>query len=144
MPLSLFRVTTFAATNAVTLLLYSALGCALFLLMLELQLGMGVRPGDRGAHPAPGDGADARALAADRPLEPGAWSSRGRMALGSLLAGAGFVSFLLLPPGGVVRTVVFARCGAAGARAGARGSRRSLPRCSIQHPAEPGRGSPRA
>ncbi len=34
----------FAATNGVTLLLYAALGCLLFLLMLELQMGLGLAP----------------------------------------------------------------------------------------------------
>ena len=39
MPLALFRDPVFAAANGVTLLLYSAMGCAIFLLMLELQSG---------------------------------------------------------------------------------------------------------
>ncbi len=98
MPLSLFRVRTFAATNGVTLLLYSALGCALFLLMLELQLGMGVAPVTAGLTLLP---ATLLMLVLSAPTAR--WSqvhgARWPMALGSLLAGAGFVSFLLLRPG---------------------------------------------
>jgi len=98
MPLSLFRVTTFAATNGVTLLLYSALGCVLFLLMLELQLGMGVGPVTAGLTLLP---ASVLMLLLSPPTAH--WSqvhgARWPMALGSLLAGAGFVLFLLLRPG---------------------------------------------
>ncbi|HET9037059.1 MAG TPA: MFS transporter [Myxococcaceae bacterium] len=105
MPLSLFRVPTFAATNGVTLLLYSALGCALFLLMLQLQLGMGVPPVTAGLTLLP---ATVLMLLLSPPTAR--WSqahgARWPMAVGSLLAGAGFVSFLLLRPG-ASWTVVF-------------------------------------
>lgn len=98
LPLSLFRVTTFAATNGVTLLLYSALGCALFLLMLELQLGMGVSPVTAGLTLLPAT----VLMLVISPLSA-RWSqahgARWPMALGSLVAGAGFVSFLMLRPG---------------------------------------------
>jgi EmrB/QacA subfamily drug resistance transporter len=98
MPLSLFRTPAFAAANGVTLLLYSALGCAVFLLMLELQLGMGFSPVGAGLALVP-------ATVLMLVLSPlsGRWGqahgARWPMALGSVVAGAGFVAFLLLRPG---------------------------------------------
>ena len=98
MPLSLFRSPVFAAANGVTLLLYAALGCALFLLMLELQLGMGFPPVSAGLSLVP-------ATVLMLVLSPlsGRWGqahgARWPMALGSVVAGAGFVAFLLLRPG---------------------------------------------
>jgi len=98
MPLSLFEDPAFAATNAVTLLLYSALGCAIFLLMLELQIGLGLRPVAAGLGLLP----VTVLMLAFSPFS-GRWGQRhgGRwpMALGALVAGGGFVAFLLLRPG---------------------------------------------
>ena len=98
MPLSLFRNPVFAATNGVTLLLYAALGCAIFLLMLQLQIGMGLAPVSAGLTLLP-------ATVLMLVLSPltGRWgkSHGGRwpMALGSIVAAGGFVGFLLLVPG---------------------------------------------
>jgi EmrB/QacA subfamily drug resistance transporter len=98
MPLSLFHHPVFAATNAVTLLLYAALGCAIFLLMLELQIGMGLAPVSAGLTLLP---ATVLMLALS-PLT-GRWGKahggRWPMALGSVVAAGGFVGFLLLGPG---------------------------------------------
>ena len=98
MPLSLFGNPSFAAANGVTLLLYSALGCALFLLMLELQLGVGLSPVAAGLTLVP---VTVLMLALSPPS--GRWGqahgARWPMALGSLVAASGFVAFLLLHPG---------------------------------------------
>ena len=75
MPLALFRLPVFSATNGVTLLLYSAMGCAIFLLMLELQIGVGLSPVAGRADAASGHRADAAALAGHRAVGKGArWS----------------------------------------------------------------------
>ncbi|HUM09383.1 MAG TPA: MFS transporter [Myxococcaceae bacterium] len=95
MPLSLFRDAAFAATNAVTLLLYAALGCLIFLLMLELQIGLGLSPVHAGLTLLP-------ATILMLLLSPisGRWGQarggRWPMALGALVAALGFLSFLLL------------------------------------------------
>jgi MFS family permease len=94
----LFRDAAFAATNGVTLLLYAALGCAIFLLMLELQLGMGLAPVRAGLTLLP-------ATVLMLVLSPlsGRWGQarggRWPMALGALIAALGFLAFLLLAPG---------------------------------------------
>ncbi len=49
LPLDIFRVRQFSATNAVTFALYAALGGALFLLPVELQVGASYSPLDAGA-----------------------------------------------------------------------------------------------
>lgn len=98
MPLSLFRQPVFAATNGVTLLLYSAMGCAIFLLMLELQIGVGLSPVRAGLTLLP-------ATILMMLLSPvtGRWGKehggRWPMALGAAITAGGFVSFLLLRPG---------------------------------------------
>ena len=98
MPLSLFRHPVFSAANGVTLLLYSALGCALFLLMLELQIGMGLSPVHAGLTLLP-----ATVLMLLLSPVTGRWGQerggRWPMALGSAIAAGGFASFLLLRPG---------------------------------------------
>ena len=48
LPLSLFRVRQFSATNAVTFVVYAALGGALFLLPIELQVVSGYSPLESG------------------------------------------------------------------------------------------------
>lgn len=97
MPLSLFRDAAFTATNGVTLLLYAALGCVLFLLALELQLGLGLSPVTAGLTFLP-----VTLLMLSISPFSGRWGQRhgGRwpMALGASIAGLGFVSFLLLTP----------------------------------------------
>ena len=98
MPLSLFAEGAFAAANGVTLLLYSALGCALFLLMLELQLAMELSPVAAGLTLVP----VTVLMLALSPLS-GRWGQahggRWPMAAGALVAASGFVLFLLLRPG---------------------------------------------
>ncbi len=105
MPLSLFRSPVFAAANGVTLLLYAALGCAIFLLMLELQIGMGLAPLSAGLTLLP-------ATVLMLVLSPlsGRWGQthggRWPMALGALIAALGFLAFLLLAPGARWTTVL--------------------------------------
>ena len=48
-PLSFFRVPAFAGANLATLFLYAALNCAMFLLVLQLQVGLGLSPLAAGA-----------------------------------------------------------------------------------------------
>ncbi|HZX43096.1 MAG TPA: MFS transporter [Myxococcaceae bacterium] len=98
MPLSLFRDPAFAATNGVTLLLYAALGCLLFLLMLELQMGLGLAPVTAGLTLLPAT----LLMLVLSPLS-GRWGQarggRWPMTLGSLIAALAFLAFLLLAPG---------------------------------------------
>ncbi len=98
MPLSLFRDAAFAATNGVTLLLYAALGCAIFLLMLELQLALGFSPVRAGLSLLP----VTLLMLGLSPLS-GRWGQarggRWPMALGALIASGGFLCFVLLRPG---------------------------------------------
>ncbi len=62
MPLGLFRDRTFSAANAMTLLVYAALGAVLFFLVLQLQTVSGygaleagiATPADHGLHAVPG------------------------------------------------------------------------------------------
>jgi EmrB/QacA subfamily drug resistance transporter len=97
MPLSLFSSPAFAAANAVTLVLYAALNCAIFLLMLELQIGLGLSPVVAGLTLLP-------ATVLMLVLSPlsGRWGkshgARWPMALGSVVAAGAFVLFLLLHP----------------------------------------------
>jgi EmrB/QacA subfamily drug resistance transporter len=98
MPLSLFQNPVFSATNGVTLLLYSALGSVIFLLMLELQIGVGLSPVGAGLTLLP-----ATLLMLLLSSRSGQWGKerggRWPMALGAVLAGGGFACFLLLRPG---------------------------------------------
>jgi EmrB/QacA subfamily drug resistance transporter len=101
MPLGLFRNPAFSATNGATLLLYTALNSSIFLLMLELQMAVGISPVSAGLMFLP-----ATALMLVLSPSSGRWGqrhgSRLPMALGSLLAGAGFVAFLAVGPGAPV------------------------------------------
>jgi hypothetical protein len=118
MPLSLFRDTAFAATNAVTLLLYAALGSLLFLLMLELQIGLQLPPVNAGLTLLP-----ATVLMLGLSPLTGRWGqahgARWPMTLGSLLAALAFLAFLLLHPAamdrGLARAVLRPRAGPGGA-----------------------------
>ena len=105
MPLSLFRHPVFSATNGVTLLLYSAMGCAIFLLMLELQIGLGLSPVVAGLTLLP-----ATVLMLLISPRTGRWGKehggRWPMALGAAIAAAGFVCFRLLHPGAVWTVVL--------------------------------------
>jgi MFS family permease len=82
----------------VTLLLYAALGCALFLLMLVLQLGLGLPPVSAGLALLPAT----ILMLALSPLS-GRWGQahggRWPMALGALVAAVAFLAFLMLAPG---------------------------------------------
>jgi hypothetical protein len=49
LPLTLFRSVQFSAANAVTLLLYAAINCALLLVVVELQAVAGLGPLEAGA-----------------------------------------------------------------------------------------------
>jgi MFS family permease len=98
MPLALFRHPVFAAVNGVTLLLYAALGCALFLLMLELQIGLGLSPVGAGLTLLP---ASVLMLLLSPPA--GRWGKehggRWPMAVGAAIAAGAFACFLLVHPG---------------------------------------------
>jgi EmrB/QacA subfamily drug resistance transporter len=100
MPLSLFENPVFAATNGVTLLLYSAMGSVIFLLMLELQIGVGLSPVGAGLTLLP-----ATVLMLLLSPRTGQWGKerggRWPLALGAVFAGTGFACFLLLRPGAV-------------------------------------------
>ena len=133
MPLALFRLPVFSATNGVTLLLYSAMGCAIFLLMLELQIGVGLSPVRAGLTLLP-----ATVLMLLLSPVTGRWGKerggRWPMALGAAVAAGGFGLSLLRP--GVAWTAVVpgrcswawgCRCGGAAHRGGARrGQSRAL------------------
>jgi len=105
MPLALFRHPVFTAANGVTLLLYSALGCALFLLMLELQLGVGLSPVGAGLTLLP-----ATVLMLLLSPRAGRWGKehggRWPMAVGAAIAAGAFGCFLLLHPGAVWAAVL--------------------------------------
>ena len=59
-PPALFRSREFTVTNLATVLLYSALGVSFFLVVYELQVGVGLVGVARGHRAAARDGADAR------------------------------------------------------------------------------------
>jgi len=105
MPLALFHHPVFTAVNGVTLLLYTALGCALFLLMLELQIGMGLSPVGAGLTLLP-----ATVLMLLLSPRAGRWGKehggRWPMAIGAAIAAAAFACFLLLRPGAVWKVVL--------------------------------------
>ena len=105
MPLTLFRHPVFAAANGVTLLLYSALGCAIFLLMLELQIGVGLSPVGAGLTLVP-----ATVLMLLLSPRAGRWGKdhggRWPMAVGAAIAAGAFGCFLLLHPGAVWAVVL--------------------------------------
>jgi len=105
MPLALFRHPVFAAANGGTLLLYSALGCAIFLLMLELQIGVGLSPVGAGLTLLP-----ATVLMLVLSPRAGRWGKehggRWPMAVGAAIAAGAFACFLLLHPGAVWAVVL--------------------------------------
>ena len=76
------------------------MGCAIFLLMLELQIGVGLSPVHAGLTLLP-----ATVLILLLSPRTGRWGKerggRWPMALGAAIAGGGFVCFLLLRPGAV-------------------------------------------
>ena len=90
LPLGLFRSRQFSGANAVTFAVYGALGGALFLLPVELQIVEGLHPARvrRGAAPAhAGDagllGPVRRAVGPDRPPPPDDGGARSSSAPGS-------------------------------------------------------------
>jgi EmrB/QacA subfamily drug resistance transporter len=97
-PLGLFRNAAFSATNGTTLLLYTALSSALFLLTVELQMAAGWSPVAAGLTFVP-----ATVLMLVLSPNSGRWGqrhgSRIPMALGALLTAVGFVAFLAVQPG---------------------------------------------
>ena len=66
LPLEIFRSRQFSAANAVTFVVYAALGGFFFLLVAFLQISMGYTPIEAGARLAAGDRADAALLGARR------------------------------------------------------------------------------
>ena len=77
LPLGIFRSRQFSAANAVTFVVYAALGVVFFLLVSFLQISMGYTPIEAGSASLPVTFADAGRLgpggcagAADRPADP--------------------------------------------------------------------------
>jgi EmrB/QacA subfamily drug resistance transporter len=98
LPVSMFRSRAFAGANLTTLLVYGALTALFFLLMLQLQNGLGVSPLGAGAALLPIN----FLLLVLSPLA-GAWATRigARlpMTLGAAIAGAGMLLFTRVQPG---------------------------------------------
>ena len=106
LPLRLFRSRTFSGTNVTTLAVYGALGAALFLVVLELQLALGYKALAAGASLAPitvlmillssRSGALAQRIGA-----------RFQMTIGPVVLAAGLLMFTRIAPGnGYVATVL--------------------------------------
>ena len=98
-PLSFFRVRAFAGANLATFFLYAGLNCALFLLVLQLQIGLGLSPLVSGCVLLPGT----ILMAVLSPLA-GRWAqahgTRGPMVMGSVITALGFVAFTRVTLGG--------------------------------------------
>jgi len=96
-PLSFFRAPAFAGANLATLFLYAALSCALFLLVLELQVSLGMSPLAAGAVLLP-----ATVLMATLSPVAGRWAqrhgSRWPMTVGAAISALSFVLFSLVSP----------------------------------------------
>lgn len=98
-PLSHFRVPAFAGANLATLFLYAALNCALFLLVLELQMGLRLSPLAAGCVLLP-----ATLVMATLSPVAGRWAqvhgSRWPMTLGATITSLSFVAFTWISPAG--------------------------------------------
>jgi EmrB/QacA subfamily drug resistance transporter len=97
-PLSFFRVRAFAGANLATFFLYAALSAALFLLVLQLQLGLGLSPLASGGILLP-----ATALMAVLSPLAGRWAqahgTRWPMVVGAVITTLAFVAFTRVSPG---------------------------------------------
>jgi EmrB/QacA subfamily drug resistance transporter len=97
-PLSFFRVRAFAGANLATSFLYAALSSALFLLILQLQLGLGLSPLASGCVLLPATGL----MAALSPLA-GRWAqahgTRWPMVIGTVITALAFIAFTRVSPG---------------------------------------------
>src|SRR5262249_1963406 len=104
-PVALFSPRGLRAPNAVALPPSRARGCVIFLLMLELQIGVGLSPVAAGLTLLP-----ATALMLLISPRTGRWGKehggRWPMALGAAIASAGFVCFRLVHPGAVWTVVL--------------------------------------
>ncbi|HSK18456.1 MAG TPA: MFS transporter [Longimicrobiales bacterium] len=98
LPLTMFRSRAFTGANVTTLLVYAALSGLFFLLMLQLQNGLGISPLSAGAALLPIN----FLLVVLSPFA-GGWATRigARlpMTLGASLAGAGMLLFVRVQPG---------------------------------------------
>jgi hypothetical protein len=99
LPLDLFRSRTFAGTNLVTLLLYGALGGALYWLPFNLQQAQGYSAAEAGAALLPFT-AITFALSRWAGGLVGTVGARLPLVVGSLIAALGFVLFALPDTGG--------------------------------------------
>ena len=88
LPLSLFASRQFSGANAVTFVVYGALGGALFLLAGRAAGGGGLQPAELGARPAAGDGGHAAFSARSGQLSARI-GPRLQMSVGPLVVGAG-------------------------------------------------------
>ena len=107
LPLGLFRIRTFSVANAVTFVVYAALGGAAFLLVVTLQLGLGYSPLEAGAAGLPITIVAAAVLLQGRRAGPaagrtrccspsGPWSWRwGLLLLGRIGAGSHYLTGVL-------------------------------------------------
>ncbi|MGH2753388.1 MAG: DHA2 family efflux MFS transporter permease subunit [Actinomycetota bacterium] len=106
MPLSIFRSMQFSGANATTLLVYSALSGALFLVVIQLQENLGYTALEAGAATIP-----LTILLLLLSPRVGAWAQRVGpripMTLGPIVAGAGLALFVLVEPGASYFTSVF-------------------------------------
>jgi hypothetical protein len=106
LPLSIFRARQFSATNAVTFVVYAALGGALFLLPVQLQQVSHYSPVAAGASLLPLT-AVMLALSARSGALAARIGPRLQMAVGPVVVGAGMVLLRMIGPSGDYLTEVF-------------------------------------
>ena len=96
-PLGIFSSRLFTAANIVTLVVYAALGGALFLLPIQLQVVIGLQPAGGGGRPLPADPRDAAAVGAGR-AAGAAIGPRIPMTVGPLVAAVGLLLMVRVGP----------------------------------------------
>jgi EmrB/QacA subfamily drug resistance transporter len=105
LPLRLFRNRTFSGTNGTTLAVYGALGAALFMVVLELQIALGYSALDAGASLVPVTlimvFLSSRSGALAQRIGP-----RLQMTVGPLIIAAGLMLFTRIAPGATYLTAV--------------------------------------